>query len=178
MNIGTFTEVTKKKLLHMLKRKKYAYIHDRIRVVLWGAEGQTAKKISERLSKDIRWVQRKAALFRDYGLEGLFDKPKSGQPKKLPEEMAEQFCLRLRAGPLESDGVSVFHAKYIKTILQDEFNCNYSVSGVYKLLHRLNFSWITSRPIHIKNDPEKMKKWLNENNSFKEDIKKTSWQNN
>jgi putative transposase len=173
MDIGNFSETTKKKLIYMLRRKKYAYIHDRIRVILWGAEGQTAKKISERLGKHIRWVQRKAALFRDHGLEGLFDKPRSGQPKKLPEDMTDQFCNRLRAGPLPSDSISVFHAKDIQKILLNEFNCHYTVSGIYKLLHRLKFSWITSRPVHEKNDPQKMKKWLDENEAFLQDVKKS-----
>lgn len=174
MNLGKVSKATKHQLLHMLKHKEHAYIHDRIRVVLWGLQGQTAKQIADRLDRKIRWVQLKAALFRDNGIIGLFDRLRTGQPQKLPEEMTEKFCERLRKGPQPRDNVSVFQGKYIQKILFEEFGCKYSVSGIYKLLHRLRFSWVTSRPIHEKNNPETMKTWLSENKNFLAEVKKTS----
>ena len=145
-------------------------------MVLWGLQGQTAKQIAGRLDRKIRWVQTKAASFRDNGINGLFDLPRPGQPKKLPEEMNERFCSRIRKGPQPRDKVSIFQGKYIQKILLEEFGCKYSVSGIYKLLHRLRFSWVTSRPIHEKNNPEIMKTWLSDNKSFLADVKKTSKQ--
>lgn len=40
----------------------------------------------------------------------------------------------------------------IKDLLHSKFNVEYGISGIYPLLHRLGYSWITSRSIHPKAD--------------------------
>jgi len=173
MNLGPVSKAEIKKLKHMLKRQKYSRLHDRIRVVLWGIEGEIARCVAGRLGRKIRWVQTWAARFRDEGIPGLYDRPKPGVPRKLPPEEDARFIARIKAGPLPEDGVSVFHGKKIQEILEREFHCRYSLSSVYELLHRLRFSWITPRPIHEKNDSEAMRIWLKNNDTFLQDIKKS-----
>jgi len=174
MNLGPVSKTEKKQLAHMLKHQKFSRIHDRIRVVLWGIAGETAHAIAVRLGRDIRWVQIWSARFRDEGIKGLFDRPKPGVPQKLPSECHEKFIARIKEGPLPVDEVSILHGKEIQRILRDEFHCEYSVAGVYALLHRLRFSWITPRPVHEKNDAEVMRAWLGENPKILAEEKKTS----
>ena len=84
------------------------------------------------------------------------DKPRPGQPTKLPAEMEEAFCQRIQAGPLEQacpersrrDGVSVLNGPAIQRLLEREFGVVYSLWGVYSLLHRLGQSCLCPRPQH------------------------------
>ena len=42
----------------------------------------------------------------------------------------------------------------IVSMIKDKYNESYSVSGVYKLLKRMNMSWVSGRSVHTKSDPE------------------------
>jgi transposase len=88
------------------------------------------------------------------GIEQLRDKPRPGQPTKLPREMEDAFCSRIEAGPCEQDGVSVLNGPAIKRLLEREFGVVYSLRGVYDLLHRMRYSCLCLRPQHEKADPK------------------------
>jgi hypothetical protein len=76
--------------------------------------------------------------------------------------LESKFISRVLDGASEQDGVSALKAKNIMAFLSNEFGVSYSLSGVYGLLHRLNFSRIKPRPQHEKNNPELMAQWLHE----------------
>lgn len=80
----------------------------------------------------------------------------------MANDCIASFKARIQNGPIASDPVSSFNGSYIKEILAKEFECNYSESGVYKLLARLGFSKIKPRPRHEKNDMKLMEKWKEE----------------
>lgn len=98
--------------------------------------------------------------YRDLGIEGLNDLPRSGRPSTLLREFESSFVDRVQAGPLDCDGVSVLKAKSIRDFLGNEFGASYSLSGVYGLLSRLNFARIKPRPRHEKNDEKLMAEWI------------------
>jgi transposase len=66
---------------------------ERAQVILWGAEGQSnteiAKSLRTRVARVCKWRPR----FAKEGLEGLFDEPRSGQPRKYTPE-TERVILR------------------------------------------------------------------------------------
>ena len=39
-------------------------------------------------------------------------------------------------------------------MIEEKYNESYSVSGVYKLLKRMDMSWVSARSIHTKSDHE------------------------
>ncbi|MGZ4348712.1 MAG: helix-turn-helix domain-containing protein, partial [Gaiellaceae bacterium] len=84
------------------------------------------------------------------------------QPLEAPllQGAAVEGRLRLRAGPTEADGVCTLRARDIRRILQKEFGVEYSLAGVYDLLHRLGFSCLAPRPRHRKNDLAQMQHWI------------------
>ena len=41
----------------------------------------------------------------------------------------------------------------IVSMVEEKYNESYSVSGVYKLLKRMNMSWVSARSIHTKTNP-------------------------
>ena len=52
----------------------------------------------------------------------------------------------------DDDSVTILHGGNIQTILKDDFDATCSLNGVYRLLHRLNYSWLVPRPQHEKAD--------------------------
>ena len=135
---------------------------DRYRAVLLALEGRSAPDIAQTLARSRRFVQLWVYAYRDRGLEAIGPKPQPGRPSKLPVTQQEPFKERLLAGPTPADGVCSLRAKDAQRILQEEFGVEYTLPGVYDLLHRLGFSYLVPRPRHCKNDPAVMQQWLQE----------------
>jgi transposase len=135
---------------------------DRYRAVLLALEGHSAPAIAQTLARSRRFVQQWVYVYRDHGLEVICPKPQPGRPSKLPVTQQEPFKERLLAGPTAADRVCSLRAKDAQRILQEEFGVEYTLPGVYDLLHRLGFSYLAPRPRHRKNDPAQMQQWLQE----------------
>jgi len=150
---------TTKYLKWATRQKYYLPIRDRIRIVILAIKGKTIKEIASQLEYSGRTIQTWVARYRVNGIDGLWDKQRPGAPKKLLEEHEEKFIERVFNGPSSKDKVSIFTGLTIQKILLTEFNARYTLGGVYALLKRLKMTWITSRPIHEKNDPKKMEEW-------------------
>lgn len=91
-----------------------------------------------------RWLK----TYNAEGIDGLFDKKSSGRPRFLVLEREEEFKQRIIAGPREDEGLSNYRGEDIRTILKEEFECEYSLSGVYLVLDRLKLSKLVPRPEH------------------------------
>jgi transposase len=150
--------------LEQLRRRSHqerdAKQRDRYRAVLLALEGHSTPEIARMLARPRRWVQLWAYAYRDHGLEGLRPKRQPGCPSKLPLEKQPSFRERLLAGPTVRDGVCTLRAKDLQRILQEDFGVQYTLPGVYDLLHRLGFSCLAPRPRHRKNDPAQMQQWV------------------
>jgi len=142
------------------RQERNAKQRDRYRAVVLALEGRTAPEIAKTLARSRRFVQLWAYTYRDHGLDAIAPKRQSGCPSKLPKAQEPSFKERLLAGPTEADGVCTLRAKDIRRILQEEFGVQYSLAGVYDLLHRLGFSCLAPRPRHRKNDPAAMQQWV------------------
>jgi transposase len=141
--------------------EKNAKQRDRLRAVALALEGEQAPRIARMLGRSRRFVQEWVYVYRDGGLEAVKATPQSGQPVKLPFEDQARFQKRLAAGPASTDeGLCTLRGKDAQRILEQEFGKKYTLSGVYKLLHRLGFSYLAPRPVHRKNDPAAMAQWL------------------
>lgn len=154
------------------RRKQFAPIRDRIRAVILARRRKTLAEIAAQLEYCTRWVQKWVARYRAGGLDGLWDKPRSGAPKHLRSDQEEAFLERISQGPKPEDQISIFHGHHIQKILKAEFDASYSLDGVYSLLARLRLSWITARPCHEQNDPEKMEEWKKAFKAKLKEIKK------
>jgi transposase len=144
------------------RQERDATQRDRYRAVLLALESHSAPQIAQTLARSRRFVQLWVYTYRDHGLEAIGPKPQPGRPSKLPVTQQEPFKERLLAGPTPADGVCSLRAKDAQRILQEEFGVEYTLPGVYDLLHRLGFSYLVPRPRHRKNDPAAMQRWLQE----------------
>jgi|TARA_B100000315_G_C14410808_1_gene510890 transposase len=126
----------------------------RLRTVILARQHKTAPQIVEALGLSRRTVQRIIERYNHQGLAVLDDRPGRGRKSRVSATAAARLRERLDAGPTESDGVCTFTGPAIAAILEREFGVLYSVNGVYELLHRLGYSWLTPRPRHEDADPQ------------------------
>jgi transposase len=133
---------------------------ERCRGVLLALQGLEATQIADKLGRSRRFVQYWVYRYRDGGLAALQDRPRAGQPTRLPRPREAEFRARLEAEPTAADGVCSLRGLDIVRILRDEFGVTYTLQGAYDLLHRLGYSYLRPRPQHRKNDPQAMRVWL------------------
>lgn len=149
-------------LQHLGRLKSYRSIAMRLRLVILACQGQTTPQIVTATGISRRRVQEWVRRYNAQGVEGLRDRPRSGQPTKLPRREEQAFKQRLLAGPIqEADaGLCTLRGKDAQRILADEFGVHYSLGGAIDLLHRLGLSCLKPRPRHRKNDPQAMRRWV------------------
>lgn len=144
------------------RRETNAKQRDRFRAVAMAIEGMTTPAIMERLDRSKNFVQPWSYAYRDGGIEALFEKQRSGRPVKLSPDKEAAFKQRITDGPTDADSTCTLRGTNAQAILETEFGVQYSLPGVYALMHRLGLSCLKPRPQHLKNDPEKMQQWLDE----------------
>lgn len=142
------------------RRQRDAKQRDRYRAILLALEGHEAPAIARTLGRSRGFVQHWVYVYRDHGLEAIVPKRQTGRPPNLPATKEEPFKERFLAEPTEADGVCTLRAKEAQRILREEFGVEYTLPGVYDLLHRLGLSCLVPRPRHRKNDPEQMQQWV------------------
>lgn len=110
---------------------------------------QTARNlhISRRIVND--WVKR----FYEQGLDGLKEKPRSGRPCNLNEQQLSQLSQYIHDNSIKPKGGRL-KAQTLVAYITQEFKVDYSIDNIYRLLHQLGFSWITSRSRHPKQSDE------------------------
>lgn len=106
------------------------------------------------------WVHR----FNAEGLEGLRDRKRSGRPWGIGEADRKKFCeIVERGADPDRDGLVRWRRVDLKKWLKDECGASYHERSVGKLLHRLGYSHMSVRSVHMDSDP-----------ALLEDLKKTS----
>ena len=113
---------------------------------------QTAKFLKVSRGYVNKWVQQ----FINDGIDGLKEKLRSGRPSALSEAQRSQLKEYVITNSIKPTGGRLKATQLVDYINQ-EFNVLYSVDNVYRLLHQLGFSWITSRSKHPKQNSEAQK---------------------
>lgn len=126
----------------------------KIRAICLAKKSWTAPQIAEALGKSRRTIQRWIQLYNQHGIDGLKDH-RGGNNHYLCEQQEKQ--LQVMLDQLAKDPQSgVRHAGELIPLIEMHFGVTYSLSGLYDLLRRLNYSWLMPRQSHEKNDPAKM----------------------
>lgn len=162
MNVEIHQPEDLEQLRNRVQKERNAKQRDRYRAVLLALEGQTAEAIMHILDRSKNFVQRWVYAYRDGGIDAIHPRLQTGRPRKLTELEEVQFRERMLAGPKPQDAVCSLRGEDARRIIESEFAVQYSLPGVYVLLHRLGLSSLVPRPRHKKNDPEKMRQWLQE----------------
>lgn len=131
-----------------------AHRSKRLRIVILAIRGFTAPAVAMSVGLSRRVCQRWVGRFNEFGLDGLEDRRGGQERLPLTIEQQETMRKRLDAGPLREDAVCSLRGVDLKRILAEEFGVLRSLSAVYKLLHRLGYSYLRPRPRHRKADPQ------------------------
>src|SRR3954454_7763900 len=126
----------------------------RVQAVILARQGDTAPQIARALGVSRRAIQSWVAAYNRGGLEALPDRPHPGRAPILSHDQEVRLLERIDAPPRPEDGVCELRGAAIRHILEQEFDARYSQSGVYKLLHRLDYNDLMPRPQHPDSSPE------------------------
>ena len=113
------------------------------------------------------WLQREK---KGFSLQTL---PRSGRPtpltKKTISRLKKEFGKKAREA---NEKFCSINTKQFSQMINSRTNMNYSPRHLRRILHKLDFSRITPRSQHIKNDPEKVIAFREE---FKKNLKTNIW---
>jgi transposase len=147
-------------LKQFFRKEKNPRIAARLRAVYLAMMNKTAPEIATILGYTRRAVQNWIYAYNRLGIDGLKESSGRGNNAKLNQDQIQWLRQRIEEGPLPEDKVCVFHAADIQRIIETQFGIHYHVRSVRRLLKRLGYSYVSSRPEHPKGDP-------NERETFK-----------
>ena len=116
-------------------------------------DGHTRTQIAFFLKVGRNSVNKWVANFHAHGLAGLDSVRPTGRPARLNElqlaqlhDFIDEQSRRTSGGRLQGSD--------IQTYIEQNFGVTYQLSNIYRLLHEIGFSWITSRSRHPKQAPQ------------------------
>ena len=144
----------------LIAKEQHATQRDRYRVARLAVDGAEALHIADKLDRSRKFVQSWAYAYRDGGIEALTPKRRPGRTPKLAPELQRAFIERFKQGPTDDEPVCTLRGKDAQRILAEQYGVEYTLNGVYELLHRHGLSCLKPRPQHRKNDPQAMADFL------------------
>lgn len=133
----------------MMKKESHGRNRMRLLAMHHIQSGKSLKDVSELVQSHWTTVQAWLQRFRKYSFNGLVESQRSGAPRKLTREQEVFLSNKIKA--LSEDKMNGYiTGKELHQILVDRYNIQCSLKTIYNSLHRLGFSWITSRSQHPK----------------------------
>lgn len=105
-----------------------------------------------------KWIDR----YNENSVSGLADLSRSGRPCLLTEEEESELKDIVKLSTEKESKEKIISAKQIEEKIKNNYNVQYSSSGLYNMLSRIGLSKLLPRPVHEKNDPKVMSEWLEE----------------
>ncbi len=115
--------------------------------------GKSFKAISTIVKSHWKTVQSWLRRFRNHGFEGLFESHRSGAPRKLNTQQESAVFDKINELSASKTG-GYITGKELHNMLIEKYDAQCSLKTVYNTMHRLGFSWITSRSMHPKSNQE------------------------
>ena len=116
-------------------------------------EGKSRTAIAKFLKVSRTSVNKWIFQYHQDGMNGLIDKKTTGRPFRLSITQRKQVIEFIdKESKIEQGGR--LNGTDIQHYINETFHVHYHLSSVYKLLHKLGFSWITSRSKHPKQSIE------------------------
>jgi transposase len=135
--------------------KKESHGRNRMRLLAMHhlQSGKSIKSVAEIVQSHWTTVQAWLQRFREFSFDGLFELQRSGAPRKLQTD--QEVFLSNKIKTLSEDKTNGYiTGKELHQMLIDKYNTQCTLKTIYNTLHRLGFSWITSRSIHSKSSTE------------------------
>ncbi len=139
---------------------KYAKIALRLQSIISSKKNnisQTAKFLGFDRTVVAKWIKR----FRDHGIDGLEDRKGRGRKSIFTKEINDELQKILES---KSSNITL---KKIKLEIEKKFNISPSKSAIHNHVKSLGYSHITARPVHYKQDKEKLEEFKKNSNQNK-----------
>ncbi len=140
-------------------------------VLKWKSEGKKQQQIADLIGCEQSSVSRLIAKFKKTG--SVKNLHRSGRPTPLTKntlaKLKAEFAKKARAANKNFCSIDV---KRFSELIEEKTNKKYTQRHVERILHKLDFSRITPRPQHIRNDPKKVGEFRDE---FKKNFKQSMW---
>ena len=140
-------------LKRLVRKQTDARMLLRLQMVILAKKGRTAPEIARTWSVSRRTVQFWVRCYNTGGLEGLQDRRKGGNQRKLDDAQEQQIIAYLNQQAADPHG-GVRRGEDLRQWIRSQFGVLYSLPGTYDLLHRLGYSCLMPRPRHKSTDPE------------------------
>jgi len=148
------TNLTPDQLAQLARKQANPRIRQRLLAIRLMATGKTVPQAAESVGLKERQTRTWIHRFNAEGLKGLSDRPRPGQPVKLPRQKEQAFRERVEKGAGPKGPTPNLRVKNIQRILREEFGADYCLGGTYFLLYRLGFSSLVPRPRRPHADPQ------------------------
>jgi transposase len=146
-------------------------LHTRELVLKWNNENKTQQQIADLVGCNQSAVSRLIVKYNKTG--NVKNLPRSGRPtlltKKTLTKIKKEFVQKTKEA---NENFCSINVKQFSEIIETKTKKKYSTRHVERILHKLDFSRITPRSQHIKNDPKKVKEFRTE---FKKNLKNSIW---
>ena len=130
-----------------------ARLKTRYLVIRLFLETKNRTLVAQTVGVSRRLVNEWVGLYLSDGIEALNIKKQPGRPAKLSQKQKEEFKSYVLAHAVKADGGRLI-AEDIRVYINAKFKISYQLSNVYRLLHEMHLSWITSRSKHPKQSIE------------------------
>ncbi len=140
-------------------------------VLKWTNQGRTQQEIADLAGCNQSAISRLIAKYKKTG--SLKNRFRSGRPTPLTKEtlalLKEDFANKARAANKKFCSIDT---KKFSKMIEETTHRKYTTRHIDRILHKLNFSRITPRSQHIKNDPAKAAAFRDE---FKKNLTQCIW---
>ena len=143
---------TIKELESLAAAESHVLRHLKLRALILAKSGWEAPRIAEALGKSRRTIQQWVGDYNRDHLDGLNDQ-RGGNRRHLDVQQEAKLKSHIDATATDPER-SIRHAAELVPWIEKQFGKVYSLSGLYKMLHRLGYSWLMPRPRHPKTDPQ------------------------
>ena len=135
-------------------RTKDVRVRTRVQIILLGAEeNKTAPNIAKIVRLDEQTVRRWIKRFNAEGINGLYDEPKSGAPKRVTDAYRERLLIVVRRRPRSLDRpFSLWTLQRLVDFMAEETGLRFSTETVRLILKANDI--VISRPQHKISSPD------------------------
>jgi transposase len=141
-------------------RQEIGRVSQRAQMILLSARRKTVPEIADVFDVCLPTVRFWIRRFEESGPDGLYDRPRSGRPRKITDEVRGTVVELIQEDPQEQGYLATFWTVAMLTLaLTRKLNVTLSLSALRGTLHQLGLRW--GRPklaMPAKVDPEKAQK--------------------
>jgi transposase len=149
-----------RKELERMVRQEIGRVSQRAQMILLSARRKTVPEIADAFDVCLPTVRFWIRRFEESGPDGLYDRPRSGRPRKITDEVRGMVVQLMQEDPQQEGYLATFWTVAMLTLaLTRKLNVTLSLSTLRGTLHQLGLRW--GRPklaMPTKIDPEKAQK--------------------